>query len=301
MEQETIPIYPDFKTFSLKDRNLIQGFLDQYELLSCEYSFFNLFCWQKEYGLCFCLYKDRLLILDNKDNYFLMPLGKPLAPEKLAELSQDMKHLGKACDIALVPHEYLIANPQIRKYYSAALQKDSDEYIYSVKKLADLKGKKLQKKKNLISQFKRKNPAFCVKRIQGPLIKKSLALAGNILSTSKGCTKSLQEEHASLEQALGIIDRSLMDGLAMTVEGKVVAFSIFSRLTPSTYDIHFEKSDFSFKGAAQVINHETANFLKDKCQYVNREQDLGIKGLRQAKLSWDPHILFKPLMLSFNK
>ncbi len=301
MDHETIPIFPDFKMFSLKDRNLIHGFLDQYELVSCEYSFFNLFCWQKEYDLCFCLYKDRLLVLDKKDNYFLMPLGKTLAPESLAELSQNMKHLGKACDIALVPHEYLKTNPQIRKYYSAAPQKDSDEYIYSVKKLTDLKGKKLQKKKNLISQFKRKNPAFCLKRIQGPLIKKSLALALDILSTSKGRIKSSQEEHAALEQALGIIDGSLMDGLAITVARKVVAFSIFSRLTPSTYDIHFEKSDFSFKGAAQVINHETAKYLKDKCQYVNREQDLGIKGLRQAKLSWDPQILFKPLMLSFNK
>ncbi len=301
MDHETIPIFPDFRMFSLKDRNLIHGFLDQYDLVSCEYSFFNLFCWQKEYDLCFCLYKNRLLVLDKKDNYFLMPLGKTLAPESLAELSQNMKHLGKACDIALVPPEYLKTNPQIRKYYSAAPQKDSDEYIYSVEKLADLKGKKLQKKKNLISQFKRKNPAFCVKRIQGPLIKNSLALAENILSTSKGRTKSLQEEHAALEQALGIIDRSLLDGLAMTVEGKEVAFSIFSRLTPSTYDIHFEKSDLSFKGAAQVINHETAKFLKDKCQYVNREQDLGIKGLRQAKLSWDPHIVFRPFILTFNQ
>ena len=301
MDHETIPIFPDFKMFSSKDRNLIHGFLDQYDQVSCEYSFFNLFCWQKEYGLCFCLYKDRLLILDKKDNYFLMPLGKTLAPKKLAELSQNMKHLGKACNIALVPHEYLESNPKIKKYYSAAPQKDSDEYIYSVKKLADLKGKKLQKKKNLISQFKKKYPDFCVKRIQGPLIKKSLTLARNILDTSKGLIKTLLEEHSALEQALSIINGSLMDGLAITVEGKVVAFSIFSRLTPSTYDIHFEKSDLSFKGAAQVINHETAKYLKDKCEYINREQDLGIKGLRQAKLSWDPHILFNPFLLAFRE
>ncbi len=301
MEHENIPIYPDFKIFSLKDKDLIYEFLDQYELVSCEYSFFNLFCWQKEYDYCFCLYRDRLLVLDKKDNYFLMPLGKPLAPKELAELSQNMKCLGKSCDIALVPHEYLIANPQIRKFYQPAPQKDSDEYIYSVKKLVDLKGKKLQKKKNLISQFKRKNPTFCVKKIQGSLIIESLTLARNILSTSKGNIKSLQKEYAALKQALGIIDRSLMDGLAITVEGKVAAFSIFSRLTPSTYDIHFEKSDLSFKGAAQIINHETAKYLKNKCEYLNREQDLGIKGLRQAKQSWDPHILFKPFLLSFSR
>jgi len=301
MKKETIPIYPDFKMFSLKDRNLIQGFLDQYKPVSCEYSFFNNFCWQKEYDLCFCLYKERLLILDKKDNYFLMPLGKPLAPKVLAELSQSMKGLGKACDIAVVPHEYLMENPEIKKYYSVTPQKNSDEYIYSVKKLADLKGKKLQKKKNLVSQFKRKYPAFGVKRIQGVLINKSLELAQNILSIRTGSVKSLQREHAALKQALDIIDSSLMDGLAITVDGKLVAFSIFSRLTPSTYAIHFEKSDLSFKGAAQAINHETAKYLKDKCEFVNREQDLGIKGLRQAKLSWDPHLVFKPYLLTFNQ
>jgi uncharacterized protein len=301
MDIKTIPIYPDFRMFSLKDKNLIHGFLDQYDQVSCEYSFFNLFCWQKEYGLCFCLYKDRLLVLDKKDNYFLMPLGKILAPKELAELSQNMKHLGKACDIALVPPEYLIKNPQIEMYYSAAPQQDSDEYIYSVRKLADLKGKKLQKKKNLISQFKRKYPVFYVERIQGPLIKKSLMLAQSLLSASTKHINTLQEEHAALEQALCIIGRSLMEGLAITVEGKVVAFSIFSRLTPSTYDVHFEKSDLSFKGAAQVINHETAKYLKNQCEYVNREQDLGIKGLQQSKLSWDPHSLFTPFILTFSQ
>jgi hypothetical protein len=299
MDQETIPIYPNFKSFSLKDRNLIQGFSDQYLPVSCEYSFFNLFCWQKEYDFYFCIYKNRLLILDTKDNYFLMPLGKPLVPKELADLSQNMKQIGKACDIALVPHEYLIGNPQIKNYFQAAPQKNSEEYIYSVKNLADLKGKKLQKKRNLISQFKKKYPCFCVKKIRGPLIQKSLVLAQNILSTSKGPIKSLQMEYAALKQALGIIDRSLMDGLAIMVEGKLAAFSIFSRLTPSTYDIHFEKSDLSFKGSAQAINHETAKHLKDECEYLNREQDLGIKGLRQAKLSWDPHLLFKPFLLTF--
>ncbi|NNL42103.1 MAG: DUF2156 domain-containing protein, partial [Desulfobacterales bacterium] len=216
MDRESIPIYPDFRMFHLEDRLLIQGFLDQYEPVSCEYSFFNNFCWQKEYDLSFSIYKERLLILDKKDNYFLMPLGKPLGPKMLAELSQNMKKLGKACDIAVVPHEYLMENPEIKKYYSTAPQKNSDEYIYSVKKLAELKGKKLQKKKNLVSQFKRKNPAFGVKKIQGKFINQSLGLAQNILSTRTGCVTSLQMEYAALKQALDIIESSRMDGVAIT-------------------------------------------------------------------------------------
>jgi hypothetical protein len=128
-----------------------------------------------------------------------------------------------------------------------------------------------------------------------------LELTQSILNASKKKVKTLQMEYAALEQALDIIDSSRMDGLAITVDEKLVAFSIFSRLTPSTYDIHFEKSDLSFKGAAQVINHETAKYLQGKYEYVNREQDLGIKGLRQAKQSWDPHLVFKPYLLSFSR
>ncbi|MCP3898465.1 MAG: DUF2156 domain-containing protein, partial [Desulfobacteraceae bacterium] len=64
-------------------------------------------------------------------------------------------------------------------------------------------------------------------------------------------------------------------------------------------DVHFEKADVNFKGTAQVINQETAKYLQKKCRYLNKEQDLGIKGLRQAKMSYYPEMLFEPYGLVF--
>ncbi len=71
------------------------------------------------------------------------------------------------------------------------------------------------------------------------------------------------------------------------------------QISHSTYDIQFEKFDTEFKGIGQVINQETAKYLSRKCRYLNREQDLGIKGVRQAKLSYEPVKLLTPCSLSF--
>jgi hypothetical protein len=87
-------------------------------------------------------------------------------------------------------------------------------------------------------------------------------------------------------------------GVMVTVGKEPVAFSVFNRLTRNTCDILFEKANMAFKGAAQVINQETARYLKDKCHYLNREQDLGVPGLRQAKLSYVPSALMIPHTLS---
>ena len=84
------------------------------------------------------------------------------------------------------------------------------------------------------------------------------------------------------------------------LSGKLTAFSIFSRLNDTTYNVQFEKADFRKKGAAQLINQETAKLLQDRCIYLNREQDLGVKGLRQAKMSYNPVRLNEFCTLKFN-
>ncbi len=94
--------------------------------------------------------------------------------------------------------------------------------------------------------------------------------------------------------------------ISVTVEGEFIpgedaACDEYGRptemATGDTWDIHFEKSDVSFKGAAQMINYETAKFLEGTARYINREQDLGIPGLRQAKRSYVPHVLIEPYFL----
>ena len=72
-----------------------------------------------------------------------------------------------------------------------------------------------------------------------------------------------------------------------------VAFSICSRVNSEQFTVHFEKNDPEFKGSGQIVNQETARALLPFGKYINREQDLGIEGLRHAKMSYRPLVLLR--------
>ncbi|MCK5096730.1 MAG: DUF2156 domain-containing protein [Desulfobacteraceae bacterium] len=289
----------EFNEFVLKDIKIIQQFVDTFKPLSCEYNFSNLFCWQNPAKLSWTLYQNRLLVYDNIDQCAFMPLGEKLPPKELAELSKDLQNIGLKPDFSIVSKDYIKGFPEIENYYTIKEEPDYAEYIYDVNSLCDLKGKKLSKKRNLISQFKRLYPDFEVHMLKDEYKYKARRLAQELMKKRKKSSKTLDQEFCAIETSFDHFDQLGLDGLVVMVGEKMVAFSVFSELNHLTYDIQFEKSDMDFKGAAQVINQETAKFLKDRCQYLNREQDLGIKGLRQAKMSYDPVELITPYSLTF--
>ncbi|WP_300458910.1 phosphatidylglycerol lysyltransferase domain-containing protein [Desulfobacula sp.] len=286
--------------FALKDRQLIQAYIETFTPLSCEYNFSNLFAWQDAYHLTWTIYQERLLIYDGISQCGFMPLGEDLYPEELVILSLNLKNLGLAPNFCLVTSDYLEKFPEIENYYVVKEERDYAEYIYDVDNLCDLNGVKLHKKRNLISQFKRAFPDFEVHRLTAANKDKALGLAQQLMNRRKRRSRDLDQEYSALKTSFDYFEQLGLDGLVITLGTQVIAFSVFSSLSQSTYDIQFEKSDMDFKGAAQMINHETAQYLRNKCDYLNREQDLGIKGLRQAKLSYDPVHLITPYSLTLS-
>jgi uncharacterized protein len=291
--------FPKFNGFALKDRESIQTFIDRFKPESCEYNFSNLYAWQDVYKMGWAVYQDRLLIYDRVSESAFMPLGDDFYPEELVILSLNLKNAGLSPDISLVSSDYLKKFPEIENYYTIREERDYAEYIYDVNSLCDLTGVKLHKKRNLISQFKRSYPDFGVHLLKGEYKSKALGMANELMKKRKKSSKTLDQEFCALNTSFEHFDELGLEGLAITIEENVVAFCVFSQLSPVAYDIQFEKSDTDYKGAAQVINQETARYLKDKCQYLNREQDLGIKGLRKAKISYDPVQLITPHSLIF--
>jgi hypothetical protein len=289
-----------FNRFKLKDKALVQAYVKRFNPESCEYNFSNLFAWQEVYDLRFTLYQGRLLIYDGISQCAFMPLGEDLFPEELVVLALQLKSLGIEASFGLVTPDYLKKYPDLEAYFRVKEERDYAEYIYEVKSLCDLTGEKLHKKKNLISQFKRSYPDYQVHRIKGEFKTRCYAFAKELLNSHEEVSEDLVEELSAIETSFRYFDELGLEGLAVTVGERLAAFSVFSRLNAATYDIQFEKFDAGFKGAAQVINHETAIYLRDVCQYVNREQDLGIRGLRQAKLSYEPLRLFTPHSLVLN-
>ncbi|MBT3387771.1 MAG: DUF2156 domain-containing protein [Desulfobacula sp.] len=292
--------FPKFNRFTLKDQGLIQTYIDTFKPASCEYNFSNLFAWQNASKMSWTLYNQRLLIYDEISQCSFMPLGEDFYPEDLAILSLNMKNAGFEPNFSLATLDYLKKFPEIKNYYQIKEERDYAEYIYDVESLCELTGIKLHKKRNLISQFKRTYPGFKVYLLNEDFKDKAQGLAQKIMKRRKKSSKTLDQEFDAIKTSFDNFDQLGLEGLVLTLENSVVAFSVFSKLKHSTYDIQFEKSNPDFKGAGQLINQETARYLKDKCKYLNREQDLGIKGLRQAKMSYEPLRLITPYSLIFN-
>lgn len=298
--QQTL-CFPTAGRFELADRQMVQIYIDKYAPESCEYNFANLFCWQEIYNYSWRLFKGRLVIYDGVNQCAFMPLGEPLPPEELAELARELMRDGLVPDIGLVHKDYLDAYPRCEQYFSIHPERDYAEYIYDVDQLCRLNTPKLHKKKNLISQFERTYPNC---RVTGLTPEKQVlarAMAQNQLKDQKPLSAGLADEFEAMEKAFFHFDALGLEGLALMVEDQMAAFSIFSPLNSDTYNVQFEKSDFEYKGAAQVINQQTALHLRDRCRYINREQDLGIRGLRQAKKSYEPETILIPHTLQLKR
>ena len=283
--------------FDLETRSLVLDFLGHYPPCSCEYSFVNLFCWQNLYRYSWFFYEGGLVIHDDRSQTLFMPIGDDLDPEELFALSKKAVAAGLSGNIGLVPESYVEIWPDLERYFSITSDRDAADYVYRTEDLAQLKGNKLHKKRNLISQFKRANPEYSIAPINEENCKDLMQFERRLLAGMPSISSSLVEESDAMTMAFSHWNDLGLSGLMLLVKDEIAAFAVFSPLSSDTWDVHFEKADVSFKGAAQMINCETAKFLEGTARYINREQDLGIPGLRQAKLSYVPHALIEPYFL----
>ena len=289
---EKLPEFPEFKPIRLEDKELINHYTAKYKPVSCEYSFANLFCWGELYDFSWSIYNGRLVIYSGVDKQILMPLGREIPITDLRKLHDGMTQINSGISISQVPDDYLIKYPEISRYYSISKNRAQADYIYSARKLFELNGAKLGKKRNLISQFKREWPDYSVENMDHSNIVQSRVLAGQQMQKHLKVDRGIREEKAALTRAFDHFDDIGCEGLVLKIRDQVTAFAVFSKVHNLMYATHYEKSDLNIKGAAQVINQETARFLMGKCKYINREQDLGLPGLRQAKLSYCPDLVY---------
>ncbi len=232
-----------------------------------------------------------------------MPMGEGITLSGLITLSISLKRDGYSGDISNVPPEILERHPELSHYYDIENDRGLAEYLYYTEKLVALRGKKLRKKRNHISQFLQKYPDYQVRSMDFTVRKDCLAMLESMLAENQAVSNSIREEAIVIRKGFESFDSIPLEGIAIYIENdtesKLVAFSVYSRLNKDAFTIHFEKVNYSCRGAAQIINWETAKILKDKCRYINREQDLGIPGLRQAKLSYEPELIYPAIFLCF--
>lgn len=278
--------------------------------LGCDMSSANLFLYASKYGTQICFSEGYFFRRYNEAEG--ISYGWPLAenPEEnvitaskklhtaLSLIKQEASSLKIPCLIYAAPKEL----PEIDIHYSTELHRDVADYLYLAKNLATLSGSKYQKKRNHINQFLKKYPDARFEKLSETNICDALQVEEQWLSqslTGNQNDSELYDEQELIKTALKNYDVLGISGGVAYIENKPVAMCLASKITDKVTDVHFEKAlePFARDGGYAYINRSFAEIAET--EFLNREEDLGIEGLRKAKLSYHPDLILEKNMLIF--
>jgi hypothetical protein len=281
----------DWKKVDLEDRNTIESYFKLKKCGLSDFTFTNLFIWKNARDISYKI-KDGSLIIKsqypNEEPYIFTPFGSRELKKVILDLKDEFEKDGHKLQIKSISPSQ---KEELEKHFlelDIVENRDRFDYIYSIPELTELKGRKFHGKKNHLNRFF-ENYSFSYEPIssknRGELQKVWLEWFSKIEDKAP---YGLKMESIGIVELLKKYDHLNLKGGLLRVEGKIVAFSIAEALSEECVVVHIEKADTSYHGAYQAINQQ---FLKQEWsgfKYVNREEDLGIEGLRKAKLSYHP-------------
>jgi len=284
----------DFKPLELFQRPQFEQILHIGSERGCEYSFVNLYLWGRQKA---ALIENHLTIFSqfNRKSVYLFPVGQGDKKPVLDAIIQDAKDRGIPCRLVGLTHDDCAL---LEKLFPGKLHyhfdRDSFDYVYAIEDLAELKGKKFQKKRNHLNRFRQENPEYALEPITEDNLPEVAALVDlwYKLRLQENPHRDYHMERSALAKALQQRQALGIEGLVLRTGVGPVAMTMGSRLNKNTFDIHFEKALDIADGAYAAINNSFARYLREKypeVRFLNREDDLGLEGLRKAKLSYNPH------------
>jgi hypothetical protein len=275
----------------------------------CVYSLSSLLAWSTEaYFPVGGIRGDTLLIGADfvhqpHRRHLILPLspGQEFPPKTLRDLALEtgFEHYW------FVPEAYLsrFGTDAVKTFFTIEEQPFLNDYIYNCRDLATLKGNRYAKKRNLVHQFERDvaPDRIAIEPVTRAQADGCLAVLDRWCQ-ERDCDMSADEELAcerqAIQNALTHIEQGAMKGIALSIDGAMAAFAMASRLTEDMGALHFEKALSSVKGLYQYFDRECAIRLFDGCQYINKESDMGVAGLRKAKRSYHPVMILKSFQLT---
>jgi hypothetical protein len=181
--------------------------------------------------------------------------------------------------------------------YAVVNDRDNSDYVYLAKDLINLSGNKYHRKKNHVNQFI-KNHAFEYHPLNAELVKRVLGMQEAWCQIRECVLKpDLLAEDFAVREALTHFEELGYQGGAVLINSVVEAFSLGELLNQDTAVIHIEKANPEVLGLYAAINQLFCLNAWSKVMYINREQDMGVEGLRKAKESYYPHHMVKKFTL----
>ena len=265
----------------------------------CEYSFANLFLWGRQ-EIAFV--EDCVVFFSHYmgRSVYPYPIGSGDRRAALAAILADSRDRGIPCRITgMTESDRRELESWFPEMFAIRTPRENFDYVYTVDALADLKGKKLQKKRNHVNRFRTEHPDY---RIE-PICCGNLSRVQHMVNDWYVDRKISDPEgdyfleSLAMARAFRHYDELDMEGIALLEGDRVLAVTMGSRLSPDMMDVHFEKAVEDVPGTYNTINAEFARHIRLKypeIRFLNREDDVGLEGLRKAKLSYLPdHMIEK--------
>lgn len=284
-----------FKRPSLEDAEWAKKVLRSNGPAPSEKGFGTLYLWSDTYDTQISRYGNSLIIRysDEETYAYDVPVGDGDLHDMIDATIADAKQNGKKYRLWGITKEEkpLIEAAEPGKFFYYP-ERDHFDYVYRTEDLAELKGRKYHGKRNHLSRFRRAYPSYTFEMIDADNIEDCFSVAKQWCKEN-GCGEELRMEKCAIAKALQEFDVLDLEGGLIRIDEKPVAFTIGEALNPETIDLHFEKALEGYEGLYAAINQEFASRLLGKYAYINREEDLGMEGLRKAKLSYYPAVLLE--------
>lgn len=287
----------NFAVPQLKDSAWIRDIVCETKNRGSDLAFGNIYLLRNKYDTLICHYEDFLIRKYNGVNGragYTFPVGRGDVKKALWEIANNAKEQGEPFQFCLLTEEQkVMLNDIFPERFAFSCNEGDTDYIYLSEDLANLRGKPYHKKKNHVSKFYRtyEKTELC------PITEDNKEDAWHVeeawCQTHMAQGDSVQiEERNSIREALDYFDELLLTGAVLYVEDQPAAMTIASKVNADTCDIHFEKvvDEYAVNGGYSVINQAFVEELTD-FMWINREEDLGIEGLRKAKMSYHPKML----------
>ena len=299
-----------FKDIELQDKAAIDAVICASGCFGADYSFANLYIWRHAYQPQIFAGDHRLLVTTSTRDYYAYPKGdgdvKPYVEMLLDEAHEKGEKLTMRGLTDKTLEEFLAADPSYEERFEIIEDRDNADYVYMTDKLRFLAGRKLASKRNHIKHFEA-NGEWEIRSVgcdaKGAVDSDGKTIAQASIEDARAFVAEFYQEKGDPELAQEAIAIDEMFNLFRELgfiagllyqNGQPVAFTAGTRLGENGIDVHFEKALPGVEAAYTMINREYVNMVAQmipEIEFFNREEDMGLEGLRRAKLSYHPDIL----------
>lgn len=285
-----------FREIEINDKQAIEGIFALEPARMTERCFTDVFIWRCRYRTLFAIQGGFLYMMfmgESADTLtYLFPLGEGDRREALAAIGQDAAERGKKYRIvACSPEQKEEVERLLPGKYRFTEDRDNFDYIYRSEDLATLKGRKLHSKRNYINRFLQQYEGRWRYEVMDPAKHKDEIMKFHHLWCQRHDAHSADTviyEHCAVWQALEHFEALGMRGGLLYVDDQMVAFTMGCPSGEDTLTVQIEKALADIDGAYPLISREFITHSAQGFAFINREEDMGIEGLRMAKLSYNP-------------